>query len=267
MFYHLIISFRNLRRNIGYSLISILGLAIGFMATLFIFVYVWQESHYDNFHQRELCLHRVSATMTQNGVSGRSSELVAPIGPAMKAEIPEVEAYTRLSWAGAFTMVYEQSLLKRENIYFADTSFLQLFNFPLKRGDIKTALAAPYSIVLTEETAAALFGHEDPIGKTITVNEEMQYVTRRIQGASVSDIWRLLTQRMVIIISIGNLLIWPVTWFILEQLLGYFAYRITMGWSVFVLTWLCSLLLALAAFSFQLSRATQPNPAEVIKVE
>ena len=172
---HLIISFRSLRRNIWYSLISILGLAIGFTATLFIFVYVWQESHYDNFHQRESSLFRVSVSMTQTGLSGRSSELVAPIGPAMKAEIPEVEAFTRLCRAGVFTMVYEQSLLKREDIYFADTSFLQLFNFPLKRGDVKTALAAPFSIVLTEETAAALFGDEDPLGKIITVNEEMKY--------------------------------------------------------------------------------------------
>jgi putative ABC transport system permease protein len=90
---------------------------------------------------------------------------------------------------------------------------------------------------------------------------------RRIQGASVSDIWRLLTQKMVIIITVGNLLIFPVTWFIVEQLLGYFAYRITMSWSVFVLTWLCSLLFALAALSVQLFRATQTNPAEVIKVE
>jgi len=181
--HHLKISFRSLRRNIWYSLISILGLAIGFTATLFIFVYVWQESHYDNFHQCESSLFRVSVSMAQAGLSGRSSELVAPIGPAMKAEIPEVEAFTRLCRAGVFTMVYEQSLLKRENIYFADTSFLQLFNFPLKRGDVKTALAAPFSIVLTEETAAALFGNEDPIGKIITVNEEMQYAVAGVVAA------------------------------------------------------------------------------------
>jgi putative ABC transport system permease protein len=180
MFYNLKIAIRNLRRNGLYSIINIAGLGIGFTAVLLIFIYVWQESHYDNFHKRKSNLYRISISTERDGVSSRSPVFLAPLGVAMKEEIPEVDLSTRVTGAWEFTASYQQSSLKIKNVCFADTSFFQMFFFPLKEGNPLTALTAPFSIVLTEETAVKLFGNDNPIGKTILVDGENNYTVTGI---------------------------------------------------------------------------------------
>jgi len=180
MLYQLKIAFRNLRRNGLYSAINIAGLGIGLTTVLLIFIYVWQETHYDNFHKRKSDLYRVSVTEVQNGISQRSPEFVAPLSAAMKEDIPEVELSTRVSSAVNFTVSHEQSLLKIKEVCFADTSFFQMFHFPLREGDPLNALSAPFSIVLTDETAGKLFGKENPIGKSILVDGQNNYIVTGI---------------------------------------------------------------------------------------
>jgi len=176
MFYQLKIAFRNLRRNGLYSVINIAGLGIGLTTVLLIFIYVWQETHYDNFHKRKSDLYRVSITNVRDGISSRDPLFVAPLSAAMKEEIPEVDLSTRVSGTWDFTVSNGQSLLKINDVCFADTSFFKMFNFPLREGDPFNALSAPFSIVLTDETAGKLFGKENPIGKAIFVDGESNYI-------------------------------------------------------------------------------------------
>lgn len=180
MFYNLKITSRNLRLGKIYSAINIGGLAIGLTAVLLIFIYVWQEAHYDNFHKRKSDLYRISITSVRDGISSRDPVFVAPLSVAMKDEIPEVELSTRVRSASEFTASIQESSLKIKDVCFADTSFFQMFHFPLREGNPLTALSEPFSIVLTEETAVKLFGKEDPMGKTILVNGENNYTVTGI---------------------------------------------------------------------------------------
>ena len=169
-------AFRYLKRDKTFSWINVGGLAIGLTAVLYITLYIWQELHYDDFHQDVENLYRVSITHIQEGVErGGSPSFVPPLAPAMKAEIPEVEAVTRIGGGRSFNVQYDENLLKIGYVAYADTGFLEMFNFPLLQGNPKMALTAPFSIVITEKIANNLFGRDDPIGKVIRVDGTYLY--------------------------------------------------------------------------------------------
>jgi putative ABC transport system permease protein len=171
-------TFRYLTRDRAFSLINLLGLAIGFVAVLYIGCYIAREITYDNFHAHGNVIYRVSVETTVKGKNwGESYVMTPPAGPAMKSDIPEVEEYARMSTPRTYFIAYNNEFFKTEGVGFADTSFFRFFTFPLVKGTAATALAAPYSIVLTEETAARIFGNDDPLGKTVRIDGKEYNVT------------------------------------------------------------------------------------------
>ncbi|MDR1172635.1 MAG: ABC transporter permease [Bacteroidales bacterium] len=172
----LVSTFRYLKRDRAFSWINLAGLAIGLTAVLYITVYLWQESHYDDFHVNGDKLYQVSIELKQGGkLMGEQAQFVAALAPAIRAELPEAEAVSCFSSPRTVMASYEEQLLKMNRVYFADSSFLKLFTFPLVEGDINTALSAPYTVVLTEKAAKNLFGRENPVGKSIMVNGDMPF--------------------------------------------------------------------------------------------
>jgi putative ABC transport system permease protein len=91
-----------------------------------------------------------------------------PMGPTLKNEFPEIKNFARIWWTNKFQLTYDEKRLYLPQVLFADSTFLDLFEFKLVRGDRKTALQQPKSAVITESTADKLFGKENPIGKTVT---------------------------------------------------------------------------------------------------
>jgi putative ABC transport system permease protein len=170
--------FRYLTRNKVFSLINLLGLAIGFTAVLYIGCYIAGEMSCDNFHEHGAAIYRVSTEVSIRG-RGTSEDyvIIAPIGPAMKQALPEVEEYVRVSMPHTYHMAYHNTFYKTAGVAFADTSFFRFFTFPLVSGNAATALSAPYSIVLTEATAGRIFGHENPLGKTVRIDGQDYSVT------------------------------------------------------------------------------------------
>lgn len=170
MFYNIKIAFRNLRRNGLYSWINVIGLAIGLSTTFFIAYYILQETRYDDFHEHGDYIYRVSDEMIEDGHSwGENYIGVSAIGPALKSQIAGIEDYTRVSYTSR-QMRFGENSFSSQKMLFADTSFFSVFTFPLTKGDPKTALAAPYSVVLTENTAKKLFGDDNPMTQTILID-------------------------------------------------------------------------------------------------
>ena len=170
-------AFRYLTRDKSFSYVNIFGLAIGLMAVLCITLYVVRESHYDRFHRNADRIYRVSIKVEGEGMEQEGYTFTPPIGPAMKTGVPEIEEYTRMSTNRQFIAVYNDKLLKLTGVCYADTSFFDMFTFPLLRGNSQTVLAAPFSVVLTEETAYRIFGDDDPIGQTIRLDMNDYQVT------------------------------------------------------------------------------------------
>jgi putative ABC transport system permease protein len=165
---YLKIAWRNLGKNRVYSAINIFGLAIGMAACLVILIFVHYEHSFDQFHSKNI--YRLNEVQKFEGMV--SSQKVAlsmfPMGPTLKKEFPEILNFTRIHWDTKVQMTNGERRLFLPQVFYVDSAFLDMFDFKLLRGNRKTVLLQPNSIVLTEEAAKNLFGAEDPIGKTIT---------------------------------------------------------------------------------------------------
>jgi putative ABC transport system permease protein len=176
------IAWRQLIKNKGYSLINIGGLAIGITAYILITQYVNFESGYDRQQPRIDDLYRVTLTTNLGSKGFVTSAANHPaLGPAMKQDFPEVESFTRVVdrtiMTGAFILSYTKpdgtqikSSINDDLLYLADSTFFDLFKVKLIKGNPKSALTKPMSIVLSTETAKRFFGNEDPIGKSLKGN-------------------------------------------------------------------------------------------------
>ena len=177
---------RYLTKDKSFSFINICGLAVGLTAVLFIALYVVRESNYDRFHQNGDRIYRVSETVSGDDMEYEDYTLTPPIGPAMKAEVPEVEEYARMTEPRTYITVYgDKSLML--GVCYADTAFFDMFTFPMMRGNPQTALAAPFSVALTEESAYRIFGDQDPIGQILRMDIYDFTVTGIVKSAPVNS--------------------------------------------------------------------------------
>jgi len=161
-------AWRNLWKNKVYSSINIFGLTIGIAAFIIIMLFVSYEKRFDSFQTKNI--YRLNEVQKFEGMV--SSQKVAlsmfPMGPTMQKEFPEIKNFTRINWNTNVQMRYGDKNIYLPQVFNVDSTFLQIFNFKLLKGNRATALQKPNSAIITEATAQKLFGNENPIGKTIT---------------------------------------------------------------------------------------------------
>ncbi len=165
------ISIRNLSRNKVFSMLNIMGLAIGLTAAILILLYTSHEVSYDNFHADADRIHRVTLSF-KNGDSYTTTTTTAHrIAPLMAETFPEIESFFRMYYTfnSQREVIYGDKRINiTNNMTFADPNMFSFFTFELISGDPGTALDEPTSVVITESEAKKLFGSEDPMGKTVT---------------------------------------------------------------------------------------------------
>jgi putative ABC transport system permease protein len=168
---YLKIAFRNLWRHKSFSLINIVGLAIGLTASVLMFMYVKFELSYDDFNTKADQIYRVNTDLITSNEAMKWSISTAPMGPALKADFPEVLEFTRVFRSNVLVKVKDQ-LFKERRMLFAEPSLFKIFDFQLVKGSAEQALKNPYSVVLTESTAKKYFGSADPMGKTLVLDNK-----------------------------------------------------------------------------------------------
>ncbi len=168
------IALRNLLRNKGFSTINIGGLAIGMASSILILLWVQNEMSFDQFHKKNDRLYEVFGNVRMDGAIQSQTPSPELLGPALKKDYPEVDESARIGWDQNMLVTYKEKLLKPTGNW-ADASFLTMFSFPLLKGDAKTALNDPHSMVVTEKLAKSLFGSEDPIGKVVKVDNSNDF--------------------------------------------------------------------------------------------
>ena len=175
---YLKLAFRNLTKRKGYSLLNIAGLAIGIACCVLIFQYVAYERSYDSFPEKADQIVRLRLDSYQQGkLAWKSATSYPAFGPTLKKDFPEVEDYCRLIDADLLLSNEERNVkFNEEKGYYADPSFLSMFNLQLIKGNPKTALDAPGKILLSEKTAKKYFGNDDPMGKRL-VYRDPEYTT------------------------------------------------------------------------------------------
>jgi len=175
------VAMRSLFRNKLYSAINILGLAIGMTACLMIFLWVRNEVSYDRFHEKADRIYRIERKVDFREIHGQVPITSGPYGPAMVSDYPEIESYVRFQRQD-LVIKDHRNINRKQDVLFADDSCFDVFDFRLERGNAKTALVQPKSIVITRENALKYLGTEDAVGKSLTVDWNEQPVEFQITG-------------------------------------------------------------------------------------
>ncbi|MEM9919403.1 MAG: ABC transporter permease [Bacteroidota bacterium] len=171
------IAVRQLLKNKFISFINLLGLVIGMTAALFIWQYVNYEKSYDNFHDYSEDVFRIRTDRVKDGVTFmKFAGGAAFAAPFMKNNFSEVEDYVKLKSSREAVYTYKDNAAFRERrAFFAMSSVFDIFSFPLLKGDPKTCLTDPFTVCLSESMAEKMFGSEDPMGKMIRRNDDLEY--------------------------------------------------------------------------------------------
>jgi len=160
-------SLRNMKKNKGYSIINISGLAVGMACTILILLWVKYELSYDKFHKNANNLCRVAFTNESKDFYG--AHVPGLLADFVKNEYPEIINAANLGRLDAKLTNEDKHFISKG--FFVHPSFFEIFTFPFIAGDSKTAFENPLSIVLTEEMADKLFGTTDVVGKTVRLND------------------------------------------------------------------------------------------------
>ena len=176
------IAFRNLWRQKISSLINILGLSIGLASSLVIFLFVYKEMNYDNFHKKGNNIYKVYQHGKVNGEESMDAWTPVPLAEAILSECPEVSNTVRLYQSDNMVITHDQKYFNIKHALYADSTFFEVFSFKIIQGNKNNALSGPCSVVLTESVAGKIFGKENPLDKTIMFENDGRLY--RVKGIS-----------------------------------------------------------------------------------
>ena len=169
---YLIVAYRNLVRNKIFSIINISGLSAAIVCAILIFKWVNNELIYDTFFKNADSIYRLNWSFNWNNEEGVGPTTPPPLAGKLVDEIPEVAAAARIYPSPSMVVRYKDKFFNEDKIFGVDTNFFNIFSFKLIKGDLKTALLLPNSVVLTKSEAKKYFGDENPIGKIIFIGDK-----------------------------------------------------------------------------------------------
>jgi putative ABC transport system permease protein len=186
---YLKIAIRNLLRYRFISFINLFGLTMGLTCCLLITVYILNELSYDKYNKNAKNIYRVTRSFNNSDgvVSLTLSTISPPFGYYFPTDFPEIKKMTRLFDNGPTPTKYKDKIFNEKSLYFADENLFDVFTVKVLKGNPKTALTGPFSAMLTEETAQKYFGDEDPMDKTIRVNNQFDVKVTGIYKAFPSN--------------------------------------------------------------------------------
>ncbi len=169
------IAFRNLSKHKFYSAVNILGLTIGVTCCLLILLFVSDELGYDKHWTNSDRIYRVSGDHLFHGEPFYAAITPAPLAQALANDFPEVQSSAR--FRNAYGVIFNQGELvfNEPNVFFADSSIFQVFDFNLLVGNADQALTQPQTMVISSAIAEKYFDQEDPVGKYLTTSGGTQY--------------------------------------------------------------------------------------------
>jgi putative ABC transport system permease protein len=169
------IAWRNLLRSKGYSFINISGLSIGITVSLFIGLWIYDELSFNKYHANYNSIAQVYGCETNNSTSeiSCSQAVQMPLGMTLREIYPQYFKKVLTSWwVGDFGLVTDEKKLNRNGL-FIESGVVEMLSLQMVQGSLQS-LNKPNGIILSQSTAKALFGQEDPINKTLTIHGRME---------------------------------------------------------------------------------------------
>jgi putative ABC transport system permease protein len=171
---YLTVALRNIFRFKAYSLLIVFGLALGIAVFMLSVIYTGFNFSYDVFHNNADRIYMIVQVLPSGNKGEQNTALVpAPMLPAMVNESPEIEDSTRISRCRKTIVRSHDQIFYEYNILLVDPNFLSFFAFDMLKGNSFSSLAAPNSIILSEDMAVKYFSDEDPLGKTLSLDNKI----------------------------------------------------------------------------------------------
>ena len=172
---YLLTTLRTIIKHRGFTFINVTGLAIGMACCIMILLFITDELSYDKYHENANQIYRA-------GIDGRLGDrdfmtytTAAPFARTMVEEFPEVINATRFLSGSNKLITYGDRNFIEDGVYYTDSTVFDIFSWKMIKGNPKTALAGPNSIVFTESMAKKYFGNEDPMDKTVTFDNDREF--------------------------------------------------------------------------------------------
>lgn len=170
------VAIRNLFRNSFYTIINIIGLAIGLTGAILIGLFIQSELSYDRYHNHHERVYRLESHFEIGGNIDNFAATALPLAPALQVEFPDVvDTITRVTNMDNNLFEYNDQKFFDENIHYADSTYFEIFTHRFIAGNPQDALNDPNEIVLTQSMAQRIFGSENPLGKVITGGRGVHY--------------------------------------------------------------------------------------------
>jgi putative ABC transport system permease protein len=168
-------AFRGLYKNRGFTLINVMGLALGLTVCLLIVLYVTDELSFDRFNVKADRIYRINHDIKFGGSENTFAVSPAPAAAAIKADFPEVEQVTRFRLRGGFQVKKGTQNIRENRVVYSDPTVFDVFTLPMVAGNADKALAEPNCVVITESTAKKYFKRTNVLGRTLTFNDNLLY--------------------------------------------------------------------------------------------
>ena len=180
-------AFRNFLNNKIHTLINVFGLAMGMACTMLIILYVIDELSYENRHQHADNIYRVITLGKVGDNEIRTANSSIPLGAVLQQEFPFVRQFARVRGGWSMSINHEKDAYNETRFYYVDSNIAEIFTIPFVKGNPRTALNRPNAVVITESTASRYFGTDDPIGKRIIGENDVEFeVTGIVEDAPLN---------------------------------------------------------------------------------
>lgn len=169
------IAIRSILKDKTYSAINILGLTIGITCSLFLLMYILNETSYDKYHANADRIYRIVSKIKEPDNAFTWAVAQIPLAVELKDNYPEVENAVRFFSTGRTLYKNGDKQFFEEDFYLTDSTAFEMFSYSVLAGDVNTMLDAPFSLVLTESMAKKYFGDELPLGKSIQNQQDEEF--------------------------------------------------------------------------------------------
>ncbi len=172
---YFIIALRQLKQNVGYTLLNVFGLALGLTCSLLILLWIQDELSYDKFHKKYDTIYQVMGNQTYDGKTFTFASTPGLLSAMLKAEVPEMKNTTRVDWGSRWLFTIDEKPIFKNGNY-VDKSFFDIFSFAFIYGNSKTVFPNDHSLVITKTMSENIFGNINPVGKYIKVNNKEDFM-------------------------------------------------------------------------------------------
>lgn len=173
---YLKIALRNLSRNLRYTLINVLGLAVGMACCIIIALYVQFETSYESFHENRDQIYRYIPRSANKGELAMQTYTPAGMAPRFHQDFKEVANFSRfVMLADEANFKYNDQQLSSGPLALADSAFFKMFSIPLVRGEANRVLVRPATVLISRSVAENFFPGKDPIGQQIKFDNKMLF--------------------------------------------------------------------------------------------